>query len=50
MGKINKQEALEMGKEMCPVVIEMYAEDLKSLVDQISSDVISDQMSREVIL
>ena len=32
--KINKQEALEMGKPMCPVVIEMYAVGLKTLVDQ----------------
>ena len=28
-------ESLEMGKPVCPVVIEMYAEDLKTLVDQI---------------
>ncbi len=33
--KINKKEALELGKPMCPVVIEMYAEGLKALVDQI---------------
>ena len=32
--KINKQEALELGKPICPVVIEMYAEGLKTLVDQ----------------
>lgn len=32
--KINKQEALELGKTICPVVIEMYAEGLKTLVDQ----------------
>ena len=32
--KINKQEALELGKPVCPVVIEMYAEGLKTLVDQ----------------
>ena len=32
--KINKQEALEKGKTVCPVVIEMYAEGLKTLVDQ----------------
>ena len=33
--KINKKEALELGKPICPVVIEMYAEGLKALVDQI---------------
>ena len=32
--KINKQEALELGKPVCPVVIEMYAEGLKTLLDQ----------------
>ena len=32
--KVNKQEALEMGKPVCPVVIEMYAEGLKSLMVQ----------------
>ena len=32
--KISKQEALELGKPICPVVIEMYAEGLKTLVDQ----------------
>ena len=32
--KINKKEALELGKPICPVVIEMYAEGLKTLVDQ----------------
>ena len=32
--KINKQEALEMGKPVCPVVIEMYAEGLKTLMEQ----------------
>ena len=31
---ISKQEALELGKPICPVVIEMYAEGLKTLVDQ----------------
>ena len=31
---INKKEALELGKPICPVVIEMYAEGLKTLVDQ----------------
>ena len=33
--KIDKREALELGKPICPVVIEMYAEGLKTLVDQI---------------
>ena len=33
--KINKKEALEMGKSVCPVVIEMYAEGLKTLIDQL---------------
>ena len=33
--KIDKREALEIGKTVCPVVIEMYAEGLKSLMDQI---------------
>ena len=32
--KINKQEALEIGKPVCPVVIEMYAEGLKTLIEQ----------------
>ena len=32
--KINKQEALNVGKPVCPVVIEMYAEGLKTIVDQ----------------
>jgi len=32
--KINKQEALEMGKPVCPIVIEMYAEGLKTIIDQ----------------
>ena len=32
--KINKQEALGLGNPICPVVIEMYAEGLKTLVDQ----------------
>ena len=32
--KVNKQEALEMGKPVCPVVIEMYAEGLKTLIEQ----------------
>lgn len=31
---INKKEALELGKPISPVVIEMYAEGLKTLVDQ----------------
>ena len=31
---INKKEALEVGTPICPVVIEMYAEALKILVDQ----------------
>ena len=31
---VKKQEALELGKTICPVVIEMYAEGLKTLVDQ----------------
>ena len=33
--KIDKKEALELGKPVCPVVIEMYAEGLKSLLDKI---------------
>jgi len=33
--KVNKQEALEMGKPVCPIVIEMYAEGLKAIVDQL---------------
>ena len=32
--KVNKQDALEMGKPVCPVVIEMYAEGLKTLMEQ----------------
>ena len=32
--EINKKEALEMGKPVCPVVIEMYAEGLKTLMEQ----------------
>ena len=32
--KVNKQDALEMGKPVCPVVIEMYSEGLKTLVEQ----------------
>ena len=32
--KVNKQEALETGKPICPVVIEMYAEGLKSFMVQ----------------
>ena len=32
--KVNKQDALEMGKPVCPVVIEMYAEGLKTLMGQ----------------
>ena len=32
--KVNKQDALEMGKPVCPVIIEMYAEGLKTLVEQ----------------
>ena len=32
--KVNKQEALEMGKPVCPVVIEMYAEGLKIIMEQ----------------
>ena len=31
---MNKQDALETGKPVCPVVIEMYAEGLKTLVEQ----------------
>ena len=31
---INKKEALELGKTICPVVIEMYAEGLNTLFDQ----------------
>ena len=33
--KIDPKEALELGKPVCPVVIEMYAEGLKTLIDQI---------------
>ena len=32
--KVNKQEALEMGKPVCPVVIEMYTKGLKTLIEQ----------------
>ena len=32
--KINKKDALEMGKPVCPVVIEMYAAGLKTLIEQ----------------
>ena len=32
--RINKQEALELGKPICPVIIEMYTEGLKTLADQ----------------
>ena len=32
--KINKREALELGGPVCPTVIEMYAEGLGTLVDQ----------------
>lgn len=32
--EIAKQEALELGKPVCPIVIEMYAEGLKTLVAQ----------------
>ena len=32
--KVNKQEALGMGKPVCPVVIEMYAEGLKTIMEQ----------------
>ena len=32
--KVNKQEALGMGKPVCPVVIEMYAEGLKTVMEQ----------------
>ena len=32
--KVNKQEALGMGKPVCPVVIEMYAEGLKTIMAQ----------------
>ena len=32
--KVNKQDALKMGKPVCPVVIEMYAEGLKTLMEQ----------------
>ena len=33
--KIDKKEALELRKPVCPVVIEMYAEGLKTLMDQL---------------
>ena len=32
--KIDKRETLEMGKSICPIVIEMYAEGLKTVVEQ----------------
>ena len=32
--KINKNEALEMGLPVCPVVVEMYAEGLKNLMER----------------
>ena len=32
--KVNKQDALEMGNYVCPVLIEMYAEGLKTLMEQ----------------
>ena len=32
--KVNKQAALEMGKPVCPVVIEIYVEGLQTLVEQ----------------
>ena len=33
--KINKQEALILGKPICPVVINIYAKGLKNILDQI---------------
>ena len=33
--KVNRKEALDLGKPICPVVIEMYAVGLKSIVDQL---------------
>ena len=33
--KINKQQALVLGKPICPVVIDMYAKGLKNILDQI---------------
>ena len=33
--KVNKQEALKLGKPVCPVVIELYAEGLKNILDKI---------------
>ena len=30
--KVNKAEALDLGKPICPVVIEMYAEGLKAII------------------
>ena len=32
--KVNKQNALEMGKPVCLVAIEMYAEGLKTVIEQ----------------
>ena len=33
--KINKQEAFELGKSVCPVVIEIYVEGIKNLFDNL---------------
>ena len=33
--KVNKQEALKLGKCVCPVVIELYVEGLKNILDKI---------------
>ena len=33
--KVDKQEALKLGKPICPVVIDPYAEGLKSIVDRL---------------
>ena len=33
--KVDKQEALKLGKPVCPVVIELYAEGLKGILAQI---------------
>ena len=33
--KVNKQEALKLGQPICPVVIDLYAEGLKAIVDKL---------------
>ena len=48
--KINKQEALELGRPVCPAVIEMYAEGLGTLVDQMPRYVINVEKLKTNIL